>query len=79
MCCVWKIRQEKLGIDDFGNPVDPLIYPTINTDEANQHQEIVIEPTTEGPARPQDEDETPPRKVESPPSRKRWFVWFGRN
>ena len=45
MCCIWKIRQNKLGIDDFGNPVDPLIYPTINTDD---HQE----PTS------QDGDET---------------------
>jgi uncharacterized protein with PQ loop repeat len=27
MCCVWKIRQDKLGIDDFGKP---LIYPTVN-------------------------------------------------
>ena len=39
MCCLWKIRQDKLGIDDFGNPVDPLIYPTINTDEAQRHPE----------------------------------------
>ena len=66
MCCLWKIRQKKLGIDDFGNPVDPLIYPTINTDEVNHHQEIVITPTTEGPARSQDGDET----SLAPPSRK---------
>ena len=62
MCCLWKIRQNKLGIDDFGNPVDPFIYPTINTDEVNHHQEIIItpcEPATEGPARSQDGDETP--------------------
>jgi hypothetical protein len=49
MCCIWKIRQNKLGIDDFGNPVDPLVYPTVNTDEVNHHQEVT--PTTEGPAR----------------------------
>jgi len=28
MCCIWKIRQDKLGIDDFGKPIDPLICPT---------------------------------------------------
>ena len=44
MCCIWKIRQNKLGIDDFGNLVDPLIYPTINADEAHHHQEIVVAP-----------------------------------
>ena len=68
MCCIWKIRQNKLGIDDFGNPLDSSIYPTINADEVNQRQEIIItpcEPTTEGPATSQDGDETP-----FPPSRK---------
>ena len=61
MCCIWKIRQNKLGIDDFGNPLDPLIYPTINRDEVDQRQEIIItsgELTTEGPATFQDGDET---------------------
>jgi len=64
MCCVWKIRQNKLGIDDFGNPLDPLIYPTINADEGDQRQEIVITPCE--PAVSQDGDETPL----PPPSRK---------
>ena len=79
MCCVWKIRQDKLGVDDFGNPVDPLIYPTIGTDdsdEVHRHPEILIAPddsTTEGemsPPRSQYGDETPPslRKVEPPTS-----------
>jgi len=57
MCCIWKIRQNKLGIDDFGNPLDSLIYLTSNIDEVNQRQEIIItpcEPTIEGPARSQD-------------------------
>ena len=71
MCCIWKIRQNKLGIDDFGNPVDSLIYPTttIITDEVNQRQEIMITPcelTTEGPATSQDGDERPL----PPPSRR---------
>jgi len=61
MCCVWKIRQDKLGIDDFGNPVDPLIYPTINAcGQVRHHEEIVIAPesTAEGPA---SQEETPTR------------------
>lgn len=51
--------------------MDPLIYPTINTDEVNHHQEVIITPcgpTTEDRARSQDGDETPLRKVEPPPS-----------
>ena len=58
MCCIWKIRQNKLGIDDFGNPLDSLIYPS---NEVNQRQEIIItscEPITDGPATSQDGDET---------------------
>lgn len=62
MCCIWKIRQNKLGIDDFGNPLDSHIYPSINADEVlNQRQEIIIsdcEPTTDGPSTFQDGDET---------------------
>ena len=45
MCCLWKIRQDKLGIDDFGNPLDPLIYPTINTEDVHHHhQETITSP-----------------------------------
>jgi hypothetical protein len=82
MCCIWKVRQDKLGIDDFGKPVDPLIYPTINTDEVNhQPSEIIIvpyEPITEGATLSQDGDEVPTRKVDAPAGRKGWFAWFGR-
>ncbi|KAF8800113.1 hypothetical protein BYT27DRAFT_7200624 [Phlegmacium glaucopus] len=57
MCCFWKIRQDRLGIDDFGNPLDPLIYPTIDTDEVQYDQETVITPpayesATEGDTSP---------------------------
>jgi hypothetical protein len=40
MCFVWKARQKKLGIDDFGNPVAqdaPPIAPAIS-DTENQNQ-----------------------------------------
>jgi len=79
MCCLWKIRQDKLGIDDFGNPVDPLIYPTINTDQVHyqQYQDVVTGPydsATEGdmsPVRSQeavDVDETSSSRIVQPPS-----------
>ena len=83
MCCLWKIRQDKLGIDDFGNPVDPLIYPTINTDQVHyqQYQDVITAPydsATEGdmsPVRSQevvDVDETSEsRIVQQPPSQTR--------
>ncbi|KIP05433.1 hypothetical protein PHLGIDRAFT_30911 [Phlebiopsis gigantea 11061_1 CR5-6] len=28
MCIMWRARQRKLGIDDFGNPIEPFATPT---------------------------------------------------
>jgi hypothetical protein len=28
MCIAWKVRQHKLGIDDFGNPLRPEFPPS---------------------------------------------------
>ncbi len=41
MCILWKIRQRKLGIDDFGNSVDSAEQPGL--------QNLPV-PVTQGPA-----------------------------
>ena len=32
MCIFWKIRQRKLGIDDFGNPIGEVVAVTSDVD-----------------------------------------------
>ena len=44
MCIMWRARQRKLGIDDFGNPIEPFAVPP--TDEPFHDSPI---PVTHGP------------------------------
>lgn len=40
MCILWKIRQQKLGLDDFGNPLGPSEHPDLQDSPV---------PVTQGP------------------------------
>ena len=46
MCLLWKVRQRKLGIDDFGNPLiphanDPAIIITQGPEDGQPVEEAV--------------------------------------
>lgn len=45
MCLFWTVRQKKLGIDDFGNPI-AQIQPT---DDLNPQLQDSPTPVTQGP------------------------------
>ena len=49
MCIFWKLRQRRLGIDDFGHPLEPTIVPTNGADDAEDEDD--------GERRPQVPDE----------------------
>ncbi|GJE93659.1 PQ-loop repeat-containing protein [Phanerochaete sordida] len=46
MCIIWKGRQKRLGIDDFGNP----IVPSWTTNDPNPQLQDSPIPVTQGPA-----------------------------
>ena len=39
MCFFWKLRQRRLGIDDFGHPLKPTIVPTNGADDAEDEDD----------------------------------------
>jgi len=43
MCIAWKVRQRKLGIDDFGHPISSPFPPASWSEWPVQHNETVPE------------------------------------
>ena len=44
MCIMWRARQRKLGIDDFGNPIHEPHH------DPDEHPQGSVAPVTQGPA-----------------------------
>ena len=80
MCIIWKLRQSKLRIDDFGNPLDAGydVVGGVTLSEANTETGASVPSTpagsdvSEGILEPSPSERTPLLPIPSPSQRKWW-------
>ena len=80
MCIIWKLRQSKLRIDDFGNPLDAGydVIGGVTLSEANTETGASVPSTpadsdvSEGLLEPSPSERTPLLPIPSPSQRKWW-------
>lgn len=85
MCLCWLVRQHRLGIDDFGNPINPL--PESESVQATRVPEdgapvqVAVNDAIESDVRTEHAnnagEETPLLAKKADGRRTRIFTWFG--
>lgn len=80
MCICWLIRQRRLGIDDFGNPIDPLpespIGVAIVPDEGAP-VEVAVDDAVDSDVRYDSGEQTPLLSTKQDERRTGLWTWLG--